>query len=60
MRDKGTRNTIFVLRMIEEHAIEHQQDLFLCFIDYQKAFNRVRHKELFKMLANIQIDDKHM
>ena len=60
MRDRGTRNAIFVLRMIGERAIEHQQDLFLCFIDYQKAFDRVRHKELFKMLANIQIDDKDM
>ena len=46
--------------MIGERAIEHQQDLFLCFIDYQKAFDRVRHKELFKILANIQIDDKDM
>ena len=60
MRDRGTRNAIFVLRMIGERAIEHQQDLFLCFIDYQKAFDRVRHKELFKILANIQIDDKDM
>jgi len=58
MKDRGTRNAIFVMRMLEERAIEHQQDIFLCFIDYQKAFDKVRHTELFKMLAKIQLDDK--
>ena len=53
-------NTIFALRMLGKNAAEHQQDLFLCFIDYQEAFDKVRHKELFKMLANIQIDDTDM
>ena len=60
MKDRGTSNAIFVLRTLGERAIEHQQDLYLCFIDYQKAFDKVRHKELFKMLANIQIDNKDM
>lgn len=50
MKDHGTRNAIFVLSMLGERAIEHQQDLYLCFIDYQKTFDKVCHIELFKML----------
>ena len=50
MKDRGIRNAIFVLKMLCEIAIEHQQDLYLVFIDYKKAFDRVKHKELFEML----------
>lgn len=44
MKDRGTRNAMFVLRMLGERAVEHQQDLYLCFIDYRKVFDKVRHK----------------
>ena len=37
MEGKGTRNAIFVLRMLAERSLE-VQDLYLCFIDYSKAF----------------------
>lgn len=60
MKDRGTRNAIFTLRMLSERAVQHQQDLFFCFIDYQKAFDKVRHCELLKILTGIQIDDKDM
>ena len=60
MPDRGTRNAIFVLRMLAERTIQHQQDLYLVFIDYQKAFDKVRHAELFKMLSAIKVDDKDM
>ena len=39
MKDTGTRNAIFTLRMICERSIEMQKDLYLCFIDYTKAFD---------------------
>ena len=37
MKDAGTRNAIFTLRMICERSIEMQKDIYLCFIDYTKA-----------------------
>ena len=40
VKGKGTANVIFLLRMISERAIEMQRDVFLCFIDYQKAFDK--------------------
>jgi len=58
MPDKGIRNTIFVLRVLCERSIEHQQEVFLCFIDYQKAFDKVRHSQLLTILKRIGIDGK--
>ena len=55
---KGTRNAVLCLRMIMEKAIEKQKDLYICFIDYVKAFDRVKHQELIKVLEQIGIDKK--
>ena len=60
VKDSGTRNAIFMIRMLSERAIEMQRNLFLCFIDYSKAFNNVKHKKLFEMLEDIQIDGKDL
>lgn len=57
---KGTRNAIFTLSMLMERCIEVQQDLFICFIDYSKAFDKVRHDELFGILEDLDIDGKDL
>ena len=36
MKDRGTRNAIFIIRMLSERSIKHQQDVYLVFIDYKK------------------------
>ncbi|GFN84614.1 retrovirus-related pol polyprotein line-1 [Plakobranchus ocellatus] len=36
------------------------KDLHLCFIDYSKAFDKVRHVELFRMLGKLNIDRKDL
>ncbi|GFS25422.1 endonuclease-reverse transcriptase [Elysia marginata] len=60
VEDRGTRNAIFTLSMIIERAIEMKKDLYLCFIDYSKAFDRVRHDELCKILNSTDIDGKDL
>ena len=60
VRDKGTRNAIFTLSMLMERCIEVQKDLYLCFIDYSKAFDKVKHERLFGMLENLDIDGKDL
>ena len=35
-----------------------QKDIYMCFIDYTKAFDRVQHDELLKMLMNLNIYGK--
>ena len=47
--EQSTRNAIFTLSMLAERCIEMQKDLYLCFIDYSKAFDKVRHEKLFNI-----------
>ena len=58
VKGKGTANAIFLLRMMTERAIEMQRDIFLCFIDYQKAFDTVKHGEMLSMLVRLGVDDR--
>ena len=58
--DKGTRNAIFILRVLGERTIEVQSPLFICFIDYQKAFDKVKHEAILQQLKSIGIDDKDL
>ena len=60
MQEKGTRNAIYILRTLAERAIEMQRDILLCFIDYSKAFDRVKHKELMQMLSELDVDGKDL
>ena len=53
MPDKGTRNAIFVLK---DKAIQKQNDIYACFIDYSKAFDTVRHEPLIDPLKPIDVD----
>ena len=59
-KDKGTRNAISILRMMTERAIEMQKDLDVCFIDYVKAFDKVRHEPLIDMLLALGIDGQEV
>ena len=58
--DKGTRNAIFTLSMLMERCFEVQKDLYICFIDYSKAFDKVKHEKLFEMLNQLDIDGKDL
>ena len=57
---KGTTNAIYMLRTICERALEIQKDVYLCFIDYTKAFDRVRHESIMQLLESIGIDGKDL
>ena len=59
-KDSGTRNAIFLLRIISERAIAMQNDIYLAFIDYEKAFDKVKHDILMNDLKDIGIDGKDL
>ncbi|GFS25009.1 retrovirus-related Pol polyprotein LINE-1 [Elysia marginata] len=46
--------------MLMERCRETQKDLYLCFMDYSKAFGKVRHEELFHILDSLDIDGKDL
>ena len=37
---KGTQNAIYTLRTLIERSLEVQKDIYVCFIDYTKAFTK--------------------
>ena len=58
VQDAGTQSAIFIMKMLSERAIEMQQDLHLCLIDYSKAFDKVKHGTLLDTLQSLDIDGK--
>ena len=55
-----TRNAIFVLRTVLERALEIQKDVYLCFVDFQKAFDTVKHEQMIEMLGEVRIDGREL
>ena len=53
---KGTMNAILKMCMITEIAIVVHKDVYMCFIDYEKAFDKVQHSKPIEILKNIIID----
>ena len=51
---------IFNLRTICERATDVQKDVYICFIDYTKAFDRVKHLKMIECLSEIGMDDKDL
>ena len=49
----GTRNQILNLKMIIEKNREYGKNVFLCFIDYRKAFDMVSHSVLWSVMASM-------
>ena len=58
--DCGTRSAVFVLKNIGQRSIEMQKDISMCFVDYTKAFGRIRHNELMHFLDDLSLDDKDL
>ena len=56
-KGRGTRDQIANIRWIMEKAREFQKNMYFCFIDYAKAFDRVDHNELWKILTEMGIPD---
>ena len=55
-RGKGTRDAIGMMRIISEQTLEINAELCVCFIDWQKAFDRVNWTKLMQILKEIGID----
>ena len=49
-KERGTKDQIANIRWIIEKAREFQKNIYLCFINYAKAFDWVDHDKLLKLL----------
>jgi len=56
-KGRGTRDQIPNNRWIMEKAREFQKNIYICFIDYAKAFDCVDHNKLWTIHQNMGIPD---
>uniref|UniRef100_A0A8D8PW97 Craniofacial development protein 2 n=2 Tax=Cacopsylla melanoneura TaxID=428564 RepID=A0A8D8PW97_9HEMI len=52
---KGCRDALTVMRILLEKNIDKNNDIFMAFIDYEKAFDKVNHEKLIEILEKVQI-----
>ena len=57
-KGRGTRDAIGVLRWLGERSLQHNKDLFICFVDYEKAFELVNWCKLLDTLNKIGVDNR--
>ncbi|VEN52761.1 unnamed protein product [Callosobruchus maculatus] len=55
VKGRGTREQILNLRQIIEKAREHYFPVFICFVDYSKAFDNVKWPKLWEILISIGV-----
>ena len=56
-KGRGTRGQITNICWIKEKAREFQKNIYFCFVDYVKAFDRVDHNKFWKILKEMGISD---
>ena len=54
----GTRDAILALRVMNERSIQHGLDVYICFVDYEKAFDRVVWQKLLSTLIRLGVDER--
>lgn len=54
----GTREALFCMNVLLQKCREFQKPVFVCFIDFEKAFDRVRHVRLIETLQRMEIEDR--
>ena len=48
MPERGTTNALFVVRRMQEKYSDKKKKLYMCFVDIEKAFDRVPRKVMRK------------
>ena len=44
--------------MLCERSLEHGNDVYICFVDFEKAFDRVNWLKMMELLKQLQVDLK--
>ena len=56
-KDRGAREQITNICWIIKKAREFHKNIYFCFIDYDKAFDRVNHNKMWEILKEMEIPD---
>lgn len=52
----GTREALFSVQVLIQRARDVDCDVYVCFLDFEKAFDKVKHSKLMNILEGIRID----
>jgi hypothetical protein len=52
----GTRDAIGIMRSLCERSFDHENNVNICFVDFEKAFDRVDCVKMFEILKNLHVD----
>src|SRR6059036_14178 len=55
--DKGTTDAIFIVRQVQETFLGKQKELWIAFVDLEKAFDRVPHEVLWWALRRVGVEE---
>jgi hypothetical protein len=55
-KNRGTREAILCLRIMIEKSIHVNKQLYVAFVDLEKAFDKVEWNKLFGILENLGTD----
>ena len=58
IKDRSTVHQILTLRLIAEKAKRHGKKIYNYFIDFQKAFDTIKHKVIWAILRSYGIEEK--
>uniref|UniRef100_A0A8D8SH15 Craniofacial development protein 2 n=1 Tax=Cacopsylla melanoneura TaxID=428564 RepID=A0A8D8SH15_9HEMI len=56
----GTREALFAIQVLFQRCRDVNCDLYICLIDYEKAFDRVKHDKMMEILKETGINDKDL
>src|SRR5215469_7200857 len=54
-RGRSCTDAIFVIRQLTEKALEFNRPIYLCFIDIEKAFDKIRLKHVLNILRDLGV-----
>ena len=58
VKEEDAENAVFLLRMIAHRCLNVQKFILICFVDCQKAFDKVGQENLIKILKKLIVDGK--
>ena len=57
-KDRSTTHQILMLRLLAERAKRQGKKIYNCFIDFQKAFDTIKHKIIWAVLKSYGVDSQ--
>lgn len=56
----GTREALFAINVLTQRCLDVNQEVHVCFVDFEKAFDKVRHDKLKQILESKNIDTRDL